>query len=409
MLVKFAFNLSRIYEHYQRKRFAIISASRSDLLAPVNELRYKAMKKAVRELGYGYQEIKGYWKEQLGSETGNVTIEWPLFIPEVTYQDALYLGRGQWPGGDDLSQFSIVWADGTDLQELQVNVNPPRVIKQFSGFAANKLGPEDLKATAPEVIKQKTDQLEHIWQGYSEHKQKPWAYVSWTMGEPPRPSAPDVSERRAAAHWRDQEAHPFYHRQDRPYLMYQGAVYQETSQYLPSKRLPKQVVALLRRKFRVPSFSSEINVPDKNARNWDINPNNILDSTVVFREGALPQRFSWHPTSGEFLLSAPAEMHAQTIRSYGSHPFDEYVRGLVLRDQNIIATRPWAPNVDFGMMTGDPEEDRAQQFMVEQASTESQEAVKRVMTSVGGVPSSWKWRFDVTNSDLQDLTGIFRW
>jgi hypothetical protein len=123
----------------------------------------------------------------------------------------------------------------------------------------------------------------------------------------------------------------------------------------------------------------------------------------------LPQRFSWHPTSGEFLLSAPAEMHAQTIRSYGSHPFDEYVRGLVLRDQNIIATRPWAPNVDFGMMTGDPEEDRAQQFMVEQASTESQEAVKRVMTSVGGVPSSWKWRFDVTNSDLQDLTGIFRW
>jgi len=409
MQVRFAFNLSRVYEHYQRKRFAVISAYRSDLPDHVNEQRARDMKKAVRALGRGYQEIKGYWKEQLGSEAGDVTIEWPLFIPEATLQDALYLGRGQWPGGDDIAQYSIIWADGDAVQELQVNVDPPRPLQHFSRMLTNKVDPQDLKADNPEALKQKTDQLAKLWQGYSRHRGRPWAYVAWTMGEPPRANSPDMSERRAAAHWRDDNAYPFYHRQDRPRLIYQGVVYQEASVQPPCRPLAKQIVALLRRKFRSPSFSSEISVPEKNAQQWEINSHNILESTVQFTDGETVQKFSWHPTSGEFLLGRPGEQHAVTIRAYGGHPFDEYVRGIVLHDQKTIATRPWAPDFGFGMTTGDPEEDRAQQYMADQASAESQEACRRALTSVGGVDTTWKWRFDVNNQDLQDMTGIFRW
>lgn len=395
MQVKFAFNLKRVWDHYQSKSFAIISAYRSDLARSVNEQRAKDMKKAGRAMRYGYQEIKGLWKEELGSEAGKVTLEWPLFIPKISEDDAVILGRGQWEGGGNISQYSIIFADGEEIKELRVDVEPPVPIKRFSGLATNKPGKDASKA------------LEKTWQGYSEHKQRPWAYVEWLLPEPPSKTGTTVGERRAASHWSDDDPHPFYHREDyHTKLLYHGAVYQRVDR----RYLPVQMTALLRRRFRSPAFSGALEIPPGVEARWELDDQNVLQSTLKYRENVMPQKFSWHPISGEFLLSVPPEMHAMAIKAYGSYPFDEYVRGIVLPEQQTIAMRPWVPNfADASMTTGDPAEDRAQAALLEEASVESQQACKRALISVGGVPANWKWKFDVTNADLQAMTGIFRW
>jgi hypothetical protein len=427
MLVKFAFNLGRVWQYFQGRKFAIISAYLSQFKPQVNEERARALKKAVRDLGYGYHEIEGTWQDP---KTGNVALEYPLFIPDISYADAISLGQGVFMGGPP--QDSIVWADEQGIYLVKTIENPPRIDRKFTKLLANQPSEKVLRErydhAQPAVEKQKAGlpltpeeekavELSDAWTNYSKVPKgsRPWAYgsVTWTMGEPPTSERTGWLSGQAEAAWRDSKReHPFAfrYRADQvasSILMYQGALYRE-AQYVPHP-LPKQVVALLRKRFRSPTFSNELNIPQKNAKNWDIDPGNVLDSTVMYSTGSLATRFSWHPVSGEFLLSAPAEMHAITIRNYGTHSFDEYVRGLVLRDQKVIATRPWAPDVDFGMMTGDPDEDRAQQYLMEQASAESQEACQRVLTSVGGVPGNWKWKFDISNANLQDMTGIFRW
>jgi hypothetical protein len=335
------------------------------------------------------------WKEELGVEAGKVALEWPLFIPKISEDDALKLGRGQWEGGGNISQYSIIFADGTAIKELRVDVDLATPLKQFGGLATNKPGKDASKA------------LEKTWQGYSEHRQRPWAYVEWLLPDPPSKTGDTVGERRAASHWSDDDPHPFYHRDDHhTRLLYHGAVYRPVDR----RYLPKQVIALLRRRFRTPAFSGALEIPLGVEAQWELDDQNILQSTLKYREGVTPQKFSWHPTSGEFLLSVPPEMHALAIKAHGSYPFDEYVRGIVLPEQQTIATRPWVP--DFAatsMTTGDPEEDRAQAALLEEASVESQQACKRALTGVGGVPASWKWKFDVSNTDLQAMTGIFRW
>lgn len=426
MQVRFAFSLSRVWQHFQGRRFAIISAYLSDLKPQVNEARARAMKQAVRAMGYGYHEVEGLWQDP---KTGDVALEYPLFIPDINYADAISLGQGQYTGGPP--QDSIVWADGQGVYLVKTVEDPPRIAKKFTKMLGNRPDDKVLRErhdrAAPAVEKQKQGvpldpeeqkavDLADAWTSYSKVPKgtRPWAYgsVTWAMGEPPAPERKGWLSGHVAASWRDaKQEHPFAFRyladqMVASTLMYRGVMYRE-SQYVP-RSVPKQLVALFRRKFRSPSFSNEINVPQKNAQHWDIDPRNILDSTVQFTDGEMAQKFSWHPTSGEFLLGRPGENHAVTIRSYGSHPFDEYVRGIVLRDQKTIATRPWVPDFSFAM-TGDPEEDRAQQYMAEQASAESQEACRRALTSVGGVPTTWTWKFDVNNQDLQDMTGIFRW
>jgi hypothetical protein len=438
MKLVLAFNLSRVYEHYKRKRFCIVSAYLMKSPLEVNQARAKALKQEVRSRGYGYVEMEGHWIETSGEHKGKELKEWPLFIPNCTYEDAVYFGSGQYYPPAPEPQQSVIFADGEKILMLsstpggQWNVDFSMENLQTNLESSLKRWYQRRQQLAGEIPTPEGEGKDDEYMGWSvlnpKHKPTPWRFsVTLAMPEPPEPgSAESWGDSIRRATWKnDRACHEFYQppaSAHRPYrrppkagaskpggdsLLYRGALYVKTAS--PRVKLPKQVVALLRRRFRVPNFSSEISIPEKNAAMWDINPNDILESTLKYREEDRPVRFSWHPVSGEFLLSTPSEMHAHTIRSHGTHPFDEYVRGIVLRDQGTIATRPWAPNVDFGMMTGDPEEDRAQQYMMEQASKESQEACRHTLTTVGGVPASWKWRFDVSNADLQDMTGIFRW
>jgi hypothetical protein len=441
MKLVLAFSLSRVFEHYQRKQFCIVSGYLSDSKPEVNLDRTKALKQAIRSRGYGFVEMEGHWVQTRGSNKGEDVVERSLFIPNCSYEDATYFGSGQYYTPEPRAQEAVVFADQNKLMLLgstpggkwapmqefdRVLANMEPLLKKWyqRRTELSKIQQEEKgQKLTEEEIKERDALLpeENDYMGWSvlnpKHKPQAWKFsaVTLNMIEPPEVVPGSQGSAMKAAYWNDKKCYEFYQpaapsgQPDRggAGLLYRGALYVRVDG--PRTKLPKQVVALLRRKFRVPSFASEIDIPEKNAQHWDIDPKNILDSTVKYSSGDLPTRFSWHPTSGEFLLSSPAEMHADTIRTYGSHPFDEYVRGLVLRDLKTIATRPWAPNVDFGMSTGDPEEDRAQQFMVEQASAESQAACKRVLTTLGGVPASWKWRFDVANADLQDMTGIFRW
>lgn len=163
MRIGFAFDLSQIWEHSVKdKRFGIVSAYKSELTEAENEGRAKLMKEYVRRLGYGYKEIYGVWK----SEDGTATIEYPLFIPNLSREDAIFLGNDAYlPEDKRHPQETVIVGDGTEILLLKV--------------------------TSDSVEKQWT-QMEVGWRemwgegGRSEYKGKEWRYSSviWNMQGP---------------------------------------------------------------------------------------------------------------------------------------------------------------------------------------------------------------------------------
>ena len=67
MQVRFAFSLTRVWQHFQASDFATVSAYFSG--DPDNVARHKALKRTVSAAGYGYVEIKGHWVEQEGDRS----------------------------------------------------------------------------------------------------------------------------------------------------------------------------------------------------------------------------------------------------------------------------------------------------------------------------------------------------
>lgn len=148
-------------------------------------------------------------------------------------------------------------------------------------------------------------------------------------------------------------------------------------------------------------YKSTFHIPESNARNWELSEKNLLLSRPEFSENKL-ERISWHPLSGEMILSERGQsMHAHDIHNHGSHPFDEYVRVLVLPEKRKVTTRPWFP---FGM-------NETKYLMPEDAkyiSHSGQDALRRVLEKAG-MPKSWKFEYNVTNPRLEQLTGRMGW
>ncbi len=57
-------------------------------------------------------------------------------------------------------------------------------------------------------------------------------------------------------------------------------------------------------------------------------------------------RFSYEPESGEFLPATIDTAHNGTIRMFGTHPFNEYVRGIYVREKKLILIRPYYNPLD---------------------------------------------------------------
>lgn len=101
--------------------------------------------------------------------------------------------------------------------------------------------------------------------------------------------------------------------------------------------------------------------------------------------GSHLEKFSWNPITGEFLFIWPSQHHAS---SKGSAPFEDYVRGIILRNRKEIA---------FRSFQGDPERSL-------QAQTAAEQALK-----INGAASDWSFRYNVTNQILEELTGERGW
>lgn len=103
--------LSRIIAHVTdpKSSFAQISASRKQYTTEKNNERYSNLKKLVRNLGLGFIEMAGGFRE----EDGNVQ-ERSLFIPNISKSDAIRLGVM-------FEQYSILWKDGLEFVEIATN------------------------------------------------------------------------------------------------------------------------------------------------------------------------------------------------------------------------------------------------------------------------------------------------
>jgi len=83
---------------------------------------------------------------------------------------------------------------------------------------------------------------------------------------------------------------------------------------------------------------------------WDPEDNFILHMSpnhhITNDPYAYVGRFSYEPESTEFLMGRLDQKHAATINQFGSHVFNEYVRGIYLKDQNLILLRPYFNPLD---------------------------------------------------------------
>lgn len=110
---------------------------------------------------------------------------------------------------------------------------------------------------------------------------------------------------------------------------------------------------------RVPSASeddaheADVRIPLMERVQWLPRGEFILDM-VPERHGfvgdrAYVGRFSYHPFSQEFLPDVLASRHSETIRRAGSHPFNEYQRGIYVRERQTVLLRPyWNPLDEHG-------------------------------------------------------------
>ncbi len=149
------------------------------------------------------------------------------------------------------------------------------------------------------------------------------------------------------------------------------------------------------------SFSKDLVIPDSNVRCWEISPRNLLLSSSIFG-GPRLERISWHPLSGEMILSGRGESHhAMDIHNHGSHPCAEYVRALVLPEKRVVATRPWCP------LVGDAarQVDRADTILLSRGGQVALEGVLRG----AGMTRSWRHILDIDNARLEQLTGRRGW
>jgi hypothetical protein len=105
-------SLSRIWQHIEedKKSFAVISAYR-DYTKKQNKEKHISLKRYVRELGYGFIEMKGGYREEEGFVN-----ERSLFIPNIDKKFAIKIGT-------EYDQYSILYKDRNEFIEIGTNIN----------------------------------------------------------------------------------------------------------------------------------------------------------------------------------------------------------------------------------------------------------------------------------------------
>jgi hypothetical protein len=103
-------SLSRILQHIEGDRaFGIVSAFRDMNSKKENMSGHVELKKAVRDAGYGYIELRGGYRE----ETGFVS-ELSLFIPNITKKEIMAMGQAN-------DQHSVIHKDSKEFVLIGTN------------------------------------------------------------------------------------------------------------------------------------------------------------------------------------------------------------------------------------------------------------------------------------------------
>jgi len=132
-------SLSRIWQMIENdKSFGVVSAFRNGYSKKENEERHIELKEGVRDIGYGYVEMMGGYKE----ETGFVN-EKSLFIPNINKSDIISLGI-------KFDQYSVIYKDSKEFVEIGTNKNSG--IKKILNSFKMMSGRENLEMSK-EVIK----------------------------------------------------------------------------------------------------------------------------------------------------------------------------------------------------------------------------------------------------------------
>ncbi|MFH1824142.1 MAG: hypothetical protein ABH873_02805, partial [Candidatus Firestonebacteria bacterium] len=134
-------SLSRIWQfiEYDKRSFAVISASRKIHSKEKNKELYVLLKRYIRELGYGFVELKGGYKEEEGFVS-----EKSLFIPNIDKKVAIKIGS-------EYNQYSILYKDKNQFVEIGTNKNSS-IGKTLQSFV--KVGKEKNINLAKEAIKE---------------------------------------------------------------------------------------------------------------------------------------------------------------------------------------------------------------------------------------------------------------
>lgn len=115
-------SLSRLWQHVQRKiPFAIVSWQRNGMSPSEENQYYSELKSNIREMGYGYVELRGGYPEKDPNNPDNtidIDSEFSLFVPKISLNDALKMGAVDNGFGP---QDSILFSDGSTIALYSTN------------------------------------------------------------------------------------------------------------------------------------------------------------------------------------------------------------------------------------------------------------------------------------------------
>ena len=103
--------LSRIFQYVEdpKKTFGIVSSFRGQYSKEENLKRHLDLKKAIRDMGLGFIEMKGGYKEE-----GGFVEELSIFIPRVKRSQIIKLGQ-------DFEQHSVMFKDEVEFVYIGTN------------------------------------------------------------------------------------------------------------------------------------------------------------------------------------------------------------------------------------------------------------------------------------------------
>jgi hypothetical protein len=103
--------LSRVFQYVEddKKDFGIVSAFRGENSREENKKLHDDLKKRVRDMGYGYIEMKGGYQEE-----GGVVEELSLLIPNIKKEEIVKLGR-------HYKQHSVMYKNDQDFYYIGTN------------------------------------------------------------------------------------------------------------------------------------------------------------------------------------------------------------------------------------------------------------------------------------------------